>query len=430
VIVGCVVLVVSVNFTRKQKPREADGPTAQQLMMFRYAIGADRALGTLAGTQPANSAGAQVARQMRSNASTDADRLYAGLLTCVVHAREQGLADVAAALDSSDANVRAAAEAFLAILDAPGPRVTDTARQALVDRHKWIGRYVVATVDPSRSDERSVLQAEAVRTFSVLAGFLAVVVVALLVGVALLVTGVVLLLTGKLRFAIAEGAGRDVALLEAFALYLGLMTAGLVWGASDLPGGRAVGLPLLVLAFALGIGWPFLGRREGTTTTDIRRALGLHRGRGVLIETLAGVAGYIALLPVMALGILITFTLTRISGADASHPIGDELTGPLAVFILLTSFAAVFAPVSEELMFRGAFFGHLRTRVHWVAAAGIIGVIFGAIHPQGWAGVPAIAMVGFNMAVLRQWRGSIIAPIVAHALNNGTIVLMVGLALR
>ena len=49
-------------------------------------------------------------------------------------------------------------------------------------------------------------------------------------------------------------------------------------------------------------------------------------------------------------------------------------------------------------------------------------MIFAAIHPQGWAAIPVLGCIGFNLAMIRQWRGSLIAPIAAHALNNGAIL--------
>jgi membrane protease YdiL (CAAX protease family) len=46
------------------------------------------------------------------------------------------------------------------------------------------------------------------------------------------------------------------------------------------------------------------------------------------------------------------------------------------------------------------------------------------IHPQGWAGVPAIMVLASTFSLLRMWRQSLIAPITAHALNNDLISLL------
>ena len=53
------------------------------------------------------------------------------------------------------------------------------------------------------------------------------------------------------------------------------------------------------------------------------------------------------------------------------------------------------------------------------------GFIFAVIHPQGLLAVPALTAMGFGFALLREWRDSLIAPMVAHALNNGMIVAMI-----
>ena len=50
--------------------------------------------------------------------------------------------------------------------------------------------------------------------------------------------------------------------------------------------------------------------------------------------------------------------------------------------------------------------------------------IFAVIHPQGWAGVPPIMALALTLSALRLTRGSLIAPMTAHALNNGLVTLL------
>ena len=85
--------------------------------------------------------------------------------------------------------------------------------------------------------------------------------------------------------------------------------------------------------------------------------------------------------------------------------------------------------MTEETFFRGALFHHLRGRFTAVFSALTTALLFAAIHPQGWVAIPALASLGFVFAMLREWRGSLIAPIVAHAINNGFIMTLLVLAI-
>jgi membrane protease YdiL (CAAX protease family) len=104
------------------------------------------------------------------------------------------------------------------------------------------------------------------------------------------------------------------------------------------------------------------------------------------------------------------------------------LKGNIWHVLALYGLVCVFAPVIEETMFRGALFHHFRRRWGWLISATAIASIFAIIHPQGWVAFPALYAIAMVLAALREWRGSIIAPMAAHALNN-FIVLTLALAL-
>jgi len=72
----------------------------------------------------------------------------------------------------------------------------------------------------------------------------------------------------------------------------------------------------------------------------------------------------------------------------------------------------------EETMFRGIFLHHLRQRWSWIASASVVSLIFAMLHPQGWVAIPALASIAMVLGALREWRGSLIAPMAAHACNN------------
>ena len=167
-------------------------------------------------------------------------------------------------------------------------------------------------------------------------------------------------------------------------------------------------------------------RVRGVSWAEIRYGLGLHTGRGVVREALAGIVGYIAGLPLLAGAIARTFYLINRFGHPGSggHPLQNmpvETPAQIAQIFLL---AAVMAPVLEETMFRGALLHHCRRWLPWWAAALLVAVVFAVIHPQGWFGVPALTCIAIVLAGIREWRGSIIGPMVAHALHNGTLVLL------
>jgi membrane protease YdiL (CAAX protease family) len=96
--------------------------------------------------------------------------------------------------------------------------------------------------------------------------------------------------------------------------------------------------------------------------------------------------------------------------------VGESAIALVAVTVLVT----VIAPISEELFFRGYFFTALRSWSGPWPAAGITGVVFGAIHagsaPVGYL-VP-LAVFGFGLCVLYWRTGSLYPCIALHALNN------------
>ena len=174
--------------------------------------------------------------------------------------------------------------------------------------------------------------------------------------------------------------------------------------------------------------WPLL---RGVSWRELREALGWHRGQGVAREMGAGVLGYLAGLPVVALALLATFILTRLLKSSASHPISDEvLNGGVWIRVFLVVLAAVWAPVIEETIFRGALYQHVRSWAGVVGGVLITGFIFAVIHPQGVIGLPMLMALGCNFAVMREWRGSLIASMVGHAMNNAMVttilILMLG----
>ena len=74
---------------------------------------------------------------------------------------------------------------------------------------------------------------------------------------------------------------------------------------------------------------------------------------------------------------------------------------------------------------RGALFRHLRGRLGFVLAAIISAMLFGALHQYDVLLLLPVMALGASFAFIREWRGSLIGCITAHAIHNTTIFMLV-----
>ncbi len=121
--------------------------------------------------------------------------------------------------------------------------------------------------------------------------------------------------------------------------------------------------------------------------------------------------------------------------------IPSEGTAPIEVFVrwpsgmLSIAVLAVFAPIAEEMFFRGFVFGALRGRGHdglgWrdgLAIFGSTGVFVAAHLPQdwgNWGGVMSVMMAGLGFAVLRAGFRTTLVPCIAHLIYNGLLAMSI-----
>lgn len=220
--------------------------------------------------------------------------------------------------------------------------------------------------------------------------------------------------------------------LECFALYLGIMVAGAIAGlwlgeVASIGGYSAAVLVPLLWPMIRGMGWQ-----------EFRLEAGLHRGNGWIREVAAGFVGYLGVLAIASIGVFLTLALTFVAGrvdeAGAGtggvaapgpevHPlVGWLYEGDLWTRLACLALAAGFAPLFEELFFRGALQRYLRGRFRFLPSALLGALIFAALHPQGVFAIPALAGIAVGFSLLREWRDSLIAPMTAHAINNGCLV--------
>lgn len=90
----------------------------------------------------------------------------------------------------------------------------------------------------------------------------------------------------------------------------------------------------------------------------------------------------------------------------------------------------VFAPLFEELAFRGILFAILRRKFSFLPAALISAGIFAVAHGYGLIGFASVLWSGLLWAWLYEKTGSLLPGILAHAINNLLVCLSVMALLR
>ena len=128
---------------------------------------------------------------------------------------------------------------------------------------------------------------------------------------------------------------------------------------------------------------------------------------------------------------LIVSLLVAATGSEASPD--QVLTGSIAdspLQILLAVVAAVvLAPLAEELLFRGLLHRGLRRRLTLVPATAISSVLFAVVHIDVVFSQPlalvGLVLVGVILALAYERTGSLVVPVVIHAVHNGVTIIAV-----
>jgi membrane protease YdiL (CAAX protease family) len=318
--------------------------------------------------------------------------------------------------------------------------VDPAARESIIARHGWFGQVAMTlkqhASQPIRWDAIS-------GGMQIIKYYLFLGVLVLLILVAGLAVGIVAFFRSRResfqwRFE-PSNPGSSV-YLETFAIFLAgfmLMQAMfLITFGAGIEGttGALAFHEVLTWALVVGLFWP---RIRGVSWSDFFAGMGLNRGQGVLKEIGCGALGYLAGVPVMVVGIIAAICLRNLvesdGGAQQSNGYGmfnpSEGNSWVLLFLQLAS-TVVWAPIVEESIFRGALYRHLRGRLRTVFSVILTACMFGIIHPYTTAGLVQVGFMGLVLALLREWRGSLIAPMVAHAIHNGLIsTFTIGLAL-
>jgi len=167
-------------------------------------------------------------------------------------------------------------------------------------------------------------------------------------------------------------------------------------------------LTLTVIAVGVASSW-----KSGQIRQALRR-LGLGKYKPSMIGiALAAWFGY--------------FVAAAIFSALVLHPEQDDISGELGVgdqnvlvAVIAVALIGIAAPFSEELFFRGFFFGGLRGRWSLWPAAIVAGLIFGLVHaPTGITTVIPLAGLGILLCWLYDYTGSLWPCVMVHVINNG-----------
>jgi membrane protease YdiL (CAAX protease family) len=128
---------------------------------------------------------------------------------------------------------------------------------------------------------------------------------------------------------------------------------------------------------------------------------------------------------VFTCGFLRQFCSTSVTMSDA--PIRHFLSNPKNFSFYIIG-AIYFAPIFEEIYYRGFIFSILRNKIGAVSGIIVTGLWFGLIHGRqlGWdiTGVANIVLGGLVLTTLRHKTDSIIPPIITHLTYNVTMFFM------
>ena len=318
-------------------------------------------------------------------------------------------------------------------------RLPPDATASLVDRHGWFGSLATTwDVDNLvRARWEVVGGADGIGAAMVLEFLVSG--LKFLLGLVAVVVLIVVAVRGGIRRTDEpwESRPEELAYLETFGLdCLGLllvssaMLVSMVASGGDAAVAFGVGEVLLWLTVAV-LFWPLVRPGGRIPLPAFKLDVGLHLGRGFAREVGAGVLVWLACVPVMlvimiGLALLdeaIFGSLPVVEGEDdVQYPVFPSPTGgSWAVLWLSMLGTVVWAPIVEEVIFRGVLYRYLRSRIGAVLTIIITSIAFGIVHPYDWTGLVQVTFAGVMFGLLREWRGSLIAPMVAHFLHNFTI---------
>lgn len=324
------------------------------------------------------------------------------------------------------------------------PSVLEPERQILIGKLEWYGKLALT---PPQAPDRVARLAIMVSPLRLVFGLLGVVAVIVVLGslglIGLVIFGIGAAM-GGIKVGLRPGSGSSGVYAETFALWMFAFIGGsLLVEFWPRPGDRFLLNLFVFFGSLIVLAWPVI---RGIPWQQVRADIGLTWGRSGVLEPAWGIPGYALMLPMLAIGFAITLGLIVMSMQNAangppnpfesqhmvSHPIVEVvLRGGIWVRLQLLLLACVAAPIVEEIMFRGVLYRQLRDATGgfgWffscIFSALWMSFIFAVIHPQGLIAVPALMGIACGCTLVREWRDSLWASMVVHAMNNGLVFSM------
>ena len=315
-------------------------------------------------------------------------------------------------------------------------------RQLLESSLGWVGQIAVTPKKSPNKTRRRTLEQEGFRTMVVAMGLFFVGILTALAAFATLALFFGMMMLQQIYSRYRNSGKHAQVYIETFAIWIVLffglqIVMGLI---GSLIGNAVFGMALTLVAFfgsLLVLVWPVY---RGIAFKNVCKDIGWELNNPIE-EIVVGCFSYLALLVPMFAGLVVTMILgAGLSLMDASsdfqstgpagHPIAEEIAtgGPIAwLFIFLS--ACVAAPIVEETMFRGVLYRSLRETsgrrlAQWMSigfSSVFGGLIFASVHPQGIVGIPVLTTLAIGFSLVREWRSSLIGPMVMHAINNSVI---------
>ncbi|WP_333779620.1 CPBP family intramembrane glutamic endopeptidase [Saccharopolyspora indica] len=172
--------------------------------------------------------------------------------------------------------------------------------------------------------------------------------------------------------------------------------------------------PLLLLAFAPNI---LLGLVPAVFSWWCGR--GLRADFGIVPKRRDFKVGVLCGLAALFGSLLLTLVIVAISGPPPETDLARLMQGERTFWLFLFAlFAFLGAPLTEELLMRGALWGALEHyRIPRYAILVLTSMIFALIHQEVWR-TPVLFVGGLAIGAARMITGRVATSMIAHATNN------------